>query len=64
MNFLFTLSYAFFKSTIYILKLLSWQRTGDHGMTEKMYLRFPRVAYGLCTEILDDPWVSPILEGY
>ena len=32
-------------------------------MTEKMYLSFPRVTYGLRTEILDGPQFSPIFEG-
>ena len=32
-------------------------------MTKKLYPRFSRAAYGLCTEILDSPQFSPILEG-
>ena len=35
-----------------------------HDMTKKLYLSFSRVAYGLCTEMLDSSRFSPILEGY
>ena len=34
------------------------------GRTEKSYLSFSRVEYGLCTEILDSPRFLPILKGY
>ena len=52
-----------FGKNVYIDNLMKLVSKGLVIMTEKLYPGFSRVAYRLCTEILDSPWFSPILEG-
>ena len=53
-----------FGKNVYIDNLMKLVSKGLVIMTKKLYPGFSRVAYGLCTEILDSPPFSPILEHF
>ena len=52
-----------FCKSVYIDNLMKLFGKGLVIMTKKLHPGFSKVAYGLCTEILDNPRFFPILEG-